>query len=727
MSGGLAQEAKKTTQWLFLTHIFSHVILQDHTALGASGTSSKANIWKRALLATVCGIALIWIIGMTVSYFENRSLEQQVRAAGEAIVPLKVQATGTASIDDLQKLDAARVQLERLSKYHRQGAPLVFHWGLYSADSLYADFRQLYFDRFKRVLFGDVQTQMGSFLRARPSSPVNPSDEDYGITYDTLKAYLMTTTEPQRSDSAFLPKFLMGKWVGPQDNDEQKRLAQQQFNYYADELRIDNPFPANDDSLARQAIDQGRRYLIAFTGANFVYRSYLAKLHKSCNCDPLDFTKKYPEASGVVREPKIVDAAFTKAGWKYMQSLISGNDWNTDDEWVLGPAASGKTGGVNTADVQKAYEANYIREWRDYVKSASVLGLGGPSDASKKLDRLTGNRSPLFELFCEVSENTAETSADIAKAFQPVTDVVKAPCYNLVAQDSVKSYVSALSDFKLCIDQYQDNPTNPVSQREDAYKSCRVKQLPVVTKEASNVVRTVDHEADLDKCVVSLLKLEACKGAPPPPPVVVVAAPPAAGFCAALATLSDKFPFRTDSNDDASMADFENLFRPGTGLLSQQLAVGTPKGISKTNLEKLKRTQAALYPIPGAGLQFHFTVMNATVPAGTKTAKLNLDGKPLILGENIPATQDFVWPGKEHTAELRFSDTALGPYAGDWAVFRLLGAYTWTERGGGISHLEGPPLKTGQGQLFKDLLDLKTGGIPLFSRGYLSQIRCGAK
>jgi hypothetical protein len=425
-----------------------------------------------------------------------------------------------------------------------------------------------------------------------------------------------------------------------------------------------------------------------------------------------------------VREPKIVDAPFTKDGWKFMQRLISGNDWNTDDEWVLGPGASGRSGGVNTADVQKAYQANYIREWRDYVKSASVIGLGGPSDASKKLDRLTGNRSPLFELFCEVSENTADTSPDIAKAFLPVSDVVKAPCYNLVAQDSVKSYVSALSDFKLCIDQYQDNPTNPASQREDAYKSCRVKQLPVVTKEASNVVRTVDHEADLDKCVVSLLRLDACKGAPPPT-VITVAPPPAAGFCAALTSLSERFPFRPDSNDDASMADFENLFRPG-GLLSQQLAAGAPRGLSKTNLDKLKRVQAALYPAAGAGLQFHFTVVNATVPTGTKSAKLNLDGKPLVLGESIPATQDFVWPGKDHTAELRFSDTALGPYAGDWAVFRLLGAYTWTERGG-VSHLEGPPLKTGSGLLFKDVLDLKTGGVPLFSRGYLSQIRCSAK
>jgi type VI protein secretion system component VasK len=60
--------------------------------------------------------------------------------------------------------------------------------------------------------------------------------------------------------------------------------------------------------------------------------------------------------------------------------------------------------------------------------------LGGPGDASQKLERLTGNRSPLFQLFCEVSENTNVHSEEILKAFQPVRDVVKAPCYSLVAQ-----------------------------------------------------------------------------------------------------------------------------------------------------------------------------------------------------------------------------------------------------------------------------------------------------
>ncbi len=150
--GGSGGEAKKTTQWLFLSHIFSHVILQDRAALGASGTSSRANVLKRVLLATVGALAAIWFFGLIISYFGNRALEQHVRSAAEAIVPIKAQAVSMASLEDLQRLDAARLQLQKITEYHRHGAPLHLRWGLYGGNDIYDDFRTLYFARFKLLL-----------------------------------------------------------------------------------------------------------------------------------------------------------------------------------------------------------------------------------------------------------------------------------------------------------------------------------------------------------------------------------------------------------------------------------------------------------------------------------------------------------------------------------------------------------------------------------------------
>ena len=692
--------------------------MQDHTALGASGASSRANVWKRVLLATAGGLAAIWFLGMLISFFGNRALEQDVRRTAEAISPIKSTPLSMASLEDLQRLDAARIELAKLTKYRRAGVPLRLRWGLYSGDSLYEDFRPRYFDRFRKLLFGDTQGQMASFLRNRPTSPTSISDEDYSTAYNTLKAYLMTTLNPNRADTSFLSQFLFSKWSGPLDSAEQNRLALEQFKFYADELRIDNPFPGQDDALVQQSVEQSRRYLIAFTGATFVYRRYLAKVRQACpTCEPLNFSKKYPEAEGVVRQPKVIDAAFTKDGWKVMQGLISRNDWNADDEWVLGEGAKALTRGVNSADVRSVYEADYIREWRNYVKSASVVALGGPSDASRKLDKLTGNRSPLLELLCEVSANTAETSNEIASAFQPVNDIVKSPCYSLVAQESTTAYRNALNEFKLCVDRYQEDPSKPATQREDSYKSCKTLQMPAVQKEARIAVKSIDHEAHLDECVVSLLKLGACS-----PAKLVIAPVVSDAFCSSLNRLSSKYPFKADSIDEVTWDEFESFFRPGTGILSKEIATGG--GGSHASLLRLAESiQKSVYPNGSLKPQYRFTVA-ASVPLGMKTAQLNLDGTLLKVDEPATKTGNFSWPGTTREAELRVGDAKNLSYGGPWAVFRLLGNYNWSPAGKGTFHLVSSTLNGPQGSTFRDTLEIKVEGVPLFKRGYLSQLRC---
>ncbi|HEY6943801.1 MAG TPA: ImcF-related family protein [Candidatus Acidoferrum sp.] len=726
---GLAAESGKTTQWLFLSHIFSHVILQDHTALGASGSSSKANVLKRVILATVCALAAIWFFGIMISFFGNRSLQQDVGVAANGIVPITSQPLSLASLEDLQRLEAARVQLQKLTKYHRAGAPWHLRWGLYSGDSLYEDLRALYFDRFKKLLFGDVQNQMASFLRARPPSPANVSDADYSLTYDTLKAYLMTTLKPEKTDASFLSQSLLGKWSGPADSPEQKRLALAQFTYYTEELPANNPFPTKDDPSVLQAVNQSRLYLKAFTGTSFVYRGYLDKVRQTCKCEPLNFSKKYPEAEGVVREPKTVDAAFTKEAWKIMQGLLSRNGGRTDDDWVLELSSiETLTRGGNTGEVRKRYQDEYIQEWRDFVKSARVVPLGNALEASGELGKLTENRSPLLELLCEVSENTSgtSTSPEIAAAFLPVNDVVTAPCSTRLVQDATnKPYLDTLSGLKTCIDKFQDNPAAPPApappgtQREDAYNSCKAQQWPVVLTAATNAVKTVDHEANLDQCVVSLLKFEVCpSGKVIPPPI-------SDAFCSAINRLSSKYPFNLNSTDEVTLPEFEAFFRPG-GTLSQELAKGGASGSRGKLLSFAQSVQRALYPNGSPSAQYHFLV-TATVPPGMKTLQLNLDDGSLNAREGTPKLQDFVWPGKNHVAELRVGDSKNLSFGGPWAVFHLFEDYSWSPAKGGGFHLVSKPLNGPQGSAFQDILDLKAEGAPIFRRGYLSQLRCSSK
>src|SRR6266581_923113 len=247
----LAGESKKATQWLFLSHIFSHVILQDRAALGASGSSSRANVLKRVLLATAGVFAAIWVLGMIISFFGNRSLQQEVLAAANGIVPVRSQGPSMASIEDLQRLDAARQQLEKLAAFERNHKPLHLRWGLYSGADLFTSLRGLYFTRFRALLIG-------------------------------------------------------------------------------------NPLPSEGDSFA---VLQARTFLKLSSGVQPVYQAMLSAARKQTSGSSLNFSQKYPEASDVLRDPKIVGGEFTKTGWAFMDNAIAHPEkYLTGEDWVYGTA-----------------------------------------------------------------------------------------------------------------------------------------------------------------------------------------------------------------------------------------------------------------------------------------------------------------------------------------------------------------------------------------------------
>ena len=87
-----------------------------------------------------------------------------------------------------------------LSGYKRNGAPFSYRWGLYVGDDLYPQVYKLYFARFKQVLLAQTQNGMLDSMRRLPRH----AGPEYGPTYDTLKAYLITTSNHDKSTRDFL-------------------------------------------------------------------------------------------------------------------------------------------------------------------------------------------------------------------------------------------------------------------------------------------------------------------------------------------------------------------------------------------------------------------------------------------------------------------------------------------------------------------------------------------
>ena len=81
----------------------------------------------------------------------------------------------------------------------------MYRWGLYVGDALYPEARRLYFARFKQLLFTQTQTNDVAFLNGLPATP----GPDYQPTYDALKAYLITTSNHDKSTRLFLAPEMM--------------------------------------------------------------------------------------------------------------------------------------------------------------------------------------------------------------------------------------------------------------------------------------------------------------------------------------------------------------------------------------------------------------------------------------------------------------------------------------------------------------------------------------
>ena len=414
-----ATGSRKVPQWVFLTQLFNAVIVKDRVALAASGVSTRVNLLRRVALVLVALAGIVCAIGFLVSFIGNHSLESNVRIALHDVQ--SVQQPGTnqvASLADLQKLDRLRQELVTLAYYQREGAPWSLRWGLYVGDRIYPEAKKAYFERFHQLLFAETQQQLLSALRGVPDKL--GSNDSYENTYKELKAYLITTSNSDKSMKEFLTPVLMDHWRGGRDVDSGRAgLAQQQFDFYSSELAISNPFSSANE---RGAIDGARTYLSQFPLVDRLYSQLLAGVPHQYDAS---FNGQFSNSAGVILSKEKVGGAFTHDGFKLVRDAIRDpSHYIAAEEWVLGPV---RASNVDRAALQQKltdrYYKDFIDGWWTVLQKSRVESYRDLADADGKLERLTGPTSPLLEFFWFVSHNTDVETPELAKPFLPVRAV----------------------------------------------------------------------------------------------------------------------------------------------------------------------------------------------------------------------------------------------------------------------------------------------------------------
>lgn len=741
----LGGQSREVTQFVFLSHLFSHVILQDQSALGASAASTRVSGLRRALLATATVLALLCSIAFLVSFFGNRSLENRVTDAARAVPPPPAEAAGQPpSLDTLQKLEALRQQVVQLQQWQRDGAPWHLRMGLYSGDSVLAEARKIYFGRFHQWMFGETQKTLRANIGRVPATP-GPTDE-YSPIYDQLKAYLITTAHPDKSSKEWLTPVLLHYWPAGRDLDEErKKLATAQFDYYAEELKTANPFGSDADMTA---VERARTYLSKFAATDPFYRQMREEARKRFGV--LNFNRKYEGTAGVVNNNYVVEGAFFKDGWTFMQAAIQDPQKYLGGEvWVLGrETASGIDFEKLKADLKVRYLADFIKTWREFLNATVVVGYGSVQDASEKLKRHASNQPPLVLVFCEISANTAVDSPEVRKAFEAAQQIIPSNCLaaGTFVQPPVAAYVQAISPLQACLEQVNIAPPD---QKDMMKQQCL--QGTIQAKTAARGVTLglkPDQEQKIDKTMGRLMEETIAKVE-----YVLKPEPGTEGICSAFARLKSKYPFSPTATTPATLEDVIGFFMPGSGVLSQfyeknkadflvqgQTYMNNP-ATNKfparfiTFFNQAMALQRALYPNNSTTLRYQFTLRQGPME-GMQGVIVSAYGQSHTFGIGIPSTATFTWPGTEPrvTLSLTGPDYSLGSYSGLWAMTEFIeDADVKTPIGANAMRIERQP-KSGAsrqpligagGRPVKVVFDVDAGGAPfIFRKGAIAGMTC---
>ncbi len=700
-----AMVSSRIPQWTFLPRLLTEVVFGDKRALASSRQSTPARLFRRILFGTLAFLFALYFMFLVVSYLNNAAIEHRIASDARALPNVDATAVSMPSLTDLHALEDLRQTIVLLDGYQRDGAPWRYRFGLYQGEKLDAKARRIYFDRFRPMLLNPAQANMITFMRALPDAPAASAANDsnsYNAAYNPLKAYLITTSHPEKSQTAFLTPVLLQNWKGSNRVEEEpQRLASKQFDFYGNELLRTPPYGITPDP-PDPAVDHARSYLSNFLVSTRIYQAMLTDADKASQ--PIDFNKQYPGSANFVVDPHIVRGAFTHDGFAAMQEALKHPERYANGEaWVLGAFASKSLGTTaGSKDSASLYTEDFLKEWHEFLISAHLTNCGSLQEAPARLNFLAGPSSPLLELFFTVSHNTAVANPQIKSTFQPAQVLVDPNATDRLIGPGVQPYLTALLQLAGAVDLAAKTPN--ITTDANAFAPVSI-QIVAATGAAQQTAQAFNPDpiTHTDQTVLSLLQAPIqCVSRFEPSPG---AAGNGAGLkvCEAINPLLSKFPFAFSPNTtgQASLQAVDAAFAPETGAVASTYNAMLNKILIKAS--------AGYSPAPSAPgkvnpkFLYYFNhaehVSSVLYAGGAKSATMSFtlrfipgngvaNAALLVDGQRVPASsaaQPSTWTASTaQKASLIYDNTEVLPFQGTWSLFELVRTAQITRTAGGF-------------------------------------------
>ncbi|MEX2530025.1 MAG: type VI secretion system membrane subunit TssM [Gemmatimonadota bacterium] len=751
-----ATTTRKVPQWVFLRRVIHDVILGDRAAMGLTGSGVRVSFVRRAVLGATAAAALVVIAGMFVSFFTNRGLQHDAAAALRGVEAPSVASTdgddaGGIPLHHLRQLDSVGSELDRLRDWEEGRPPLRYRWGLYRGSRLLPDVRLAYFHRFQELLWSDTRAGLVTFLQGLPPEP--EEDSDYEATYDALRAYLITTEHPDRSDIAFLSPVLLGHWSqAAGDEDEATELARRQFVRFARELQVDNPY---GDRASESLVAGVRGFLGEFAAVDRFYQALVSRV--STELPAFRFADRYPGAESAFRNDLEIRGAYTQDGWAQVQEILDDPDaLLVSEEWVVGEQAVSAEERVALArEIETRYVRDYVARWQDFLRAGSVRAFSDPASAASILHILGGNDSPIVHMLEAVSRHTAVNSDEVRAAFQPVHHLVPPPGALGESEDSpgsnVTAYLDGLVHLRSSLDQLPGASGGRLEQG-----------VVQAERDATEVERTIAQLArDFERDGSARAAGDAVERVLEEP--VTYANRLLSGYeatqaaqgvnqqgqalCTRFGDITGLYPFSPGASTDVQVDDLKALFQPGQSRLSSfhdevlgemvtqaggryEAGAGVsprPTAEFLSFYNRADRIARALFTAQGEGPRAVFYI-RIEASGRIPEVQLELDGQQQLYTPTAAPFREFVWNGEQArmvrlTATVDGARMTLVEEQGPWAVFRLFqGAGRWAALGGGGYRVSWPI--PGQDLEITADVSFAEAGMPVFQPGFLAELSC---
>ena len=630
--------ARKIAQWVYLPQFLPNVVLADNTAAHVGSSNVKLNVARRALWAAAAALALLTTLWWSISFSNNRALVNGALNAAK-------DAQSVASRDGLERLTTIKNTMETLNYFQEHGRPFSYGGFLYTGDDMRESVSKAYYGLFYRLLLKPTQEKLVQVCR-------QPSDaQTTNYLYDDLKSYLMTTQYQSKSVPEFLTPTLLLHWKAGQTIDpEEERLARLNFDFYSRELQRGNKFwpPMPADQMT---VGNCREYLKPRGQADAIYPRVLADA--GANVKPIVFNDDYQGTEQYVQNRYRVDPAFTKQGFDKFQVLLTNPKKYVDIEpWVLELKPNELPDSNQlVAKLQQFYKDDFIKRWVGYLKASNVLVPTSTKNAIDKLEKIASDQSPLLLDLCVASENTSVSKKEISDLFKPLHTITPPGCSQTLANGEGSGYLTKLVALQSALKAVDMSNVATVDAAQQAKEQT----------EAAIKTLAINFSPPTDEPLLRILK------APLYAPNVDVAQDAnsmARAACQSISPVLAKFPFNSNSNEDATMAEVDTFLKKPDGQFWKLVEndkikpfitqfgdtfTAAPGRVqaSRSFLEFLNRSAALAHVLYGSNGQpagFKFTLSPVPSPDVVEHVTLKINGATQSTDSKGTPTREFDWP-----------------------------------------------------------------------------------